>query len=131
VITTNIKNSFGLSFRKVRCLGHLWCLHDNYENFVHIGSHNENLLMGWVHTYSNHWCNGTILIHFLLCMKILLFSSLVCRTPTLAKCGGEAQHLEKSGVGVLRDSRMFRARQQGPKHLTLGCSWCHWKGLEV
>jgi hypothetical protein len=34
-----------------------------------------------------------------------------CRTPTLAKCGGEAQHLEKSGVGVLRDSRMFRARQ--------------------
>jgi hypothetical protein len=33
-----------------------------------------------------------------------------CRTPTLAKCGGEAQHLEKSGVGVLRDSQMFRAR---------------------
>jgi hypothetical protein len=54
-----------------------------------------------------------------------------CRTPTLAKCGGEAQHLQKSGVGVLRDSRMFRARQQGPKHLALGCSWCHWKGLEV
>jgi hypothetical protein len=54
-----------------------------------------------------------------------------CRTPTLAKCGGEAQHLEKSGVGVLRDSRMFRAWQQGPKHLALGWSWCHWKGLEV
>jgi hypothetical protein len=34
-----------------------------------------------------------------------------CRTPILAKCGGEAQHLEKLGVGVLRDSRMFRARQ--------------------
>jgi hypothetical protein len=47
---------------------------------------------------------------------------LICRTPTLAKCGGEAQHLEKSGVGVLRDSRMFRARQQGAKHLALGCS---------
>jgi hypothetical protein len=54
-----------------------------------------------------------------------------CRNPTLAKCGGEAQHLEKSGVGVLRDSRMFRARQQGEKHLALGCSWCHWKGLET
>jgi hypothetical protein len=54
-----------------------------------------------------------------------------CRTPTLAKCGGEAQHLEKSGVGVLRDSRMFKARHQGPKDLALGCSWCHWKGLEV
>jgi hypothetical protein len=25
---------------------------------------------------------------------------------------------------------MFRARQQGPKHLALGCSWCHWKGLK-
>jgi hypothetical protein len=54
-----------------------------------------------------------------------------CRNPTLAKCGGEAQHLEKLGVGVLRDSWMFRARQQGAKHLTLGCSWCRWKGLET
>jgi hypothetical protein len=54
-----------------------------------------------------------------------------CRNPTLAKCGGEAQHLEKLRFGVLRDSRMFRARQQGAKHLALGCSWCHWKGLET
>jgi len=35
------------------------------------------------------------------------------------------------GLGVLRDSRMFRVRQQRPKHLALRCSWCHWKGLEV
>jgi hypothetical protein len=55
----------------------------------------------------------------------------LCRNPTLAKCGGEAQHLEKLGFGVLRDSQMFRARQQDPKHLTLVCSWCHWKGLEA
>jgi hypothetical protein len=54
-----------------------------------------------------------------------------CRNPNLAKCGGEAQHLEKWGFGVLRDSRMFRARQQGAKHLALGCSWRHWKGLET
>jgi hypothetical protein len=54
-----------------------------------------------------------------------------CRNPTLAKCGGEAQHLEKVRIGVLRDSQMFRARQQGPKHLALGCSWCHWKGFEA
>jgi hypothetical protein len=54
-----------------------------------------------------------------------------CRNPTLAKCGGEAQHLEKLGVGVLRDSQMFRARQQGAKHLALGCSCCRWKGLEM
>jgi hypothetical protein len=51
-----------------------------------------------------------------------MVTQLNCRTPTLAKCGGEAQHLEKSGVGVLRDSRMFRAQQQGAKHLALGCS---------
>ncbi len=54
-----------------------------------------------------------------------------CRNPTLAKCGGEAQHFQSWGFGVLRDSRMFRARQQGPKHLALRCSWCHWKGLET
>jgi hypothetical protein len=38
---------------------------------------------------------------------------------------------KKWGVGVLRDFQMFRARQQGPKHLALRCSWCHWKGLEA
>jgi hypothetical protein len=54
-----------------------------------------------------------------------------CRNPNLAKCGGEAQHLEKLRFGVLRDSRMLRARQQGAKHLALGCSWCRWKGLET
>jgi len=46
VIITNIKNNFGLSFRKARHLGHLWCLHDDCENFVHIGSCNEIF-----------WCN--------------------------------------------------------------------------
>jgi hypothetical protein len=49
----------------------------------------------------------------------------------LAKCGGEAQHSQSWGLGVRRDSRMFRVRQEGPKHLTLRCSWCHWKGLEA
>jgi hypothetical protein len=38
---------------------------------------------------------------------------------------------KKWGFGVLRDSRMFRAQQKGPKHLALSCSWCHWKGLEA
>jgi len=33
-----------------------------------------------------------------------------CRNPTLAKCGGEAQHFQSWGLGVLRDSRMFTAR---------------------
>jgi hypothetical protein len=34
-----------------------------------------------------------------------------CRNPTLAKCTGESQHSQSWGLGVLRDSRMFRARQ--------------------
>jgi hypothetical protein len=38
---------------------------------------------------------------------------------------------KKWGFGVLRDSRMFRVRHKGPKHLALGSSWCHWKGLEA
>ncbi len=41
VITTNIKNSFGQNFRKTRCLGHLCCVRDDYENFVHRDFHNE------------------------------------------------------------------------------------------
>jgi hypothetical protein len=41
VITTNIKNSFGLNFRKVCCLGHLLCVQDDCENFLHLGSRNE------------------------------------------------------------------------------------------
>jgi hypothetical protein len=39
-----------------------------------------------------------------------------------------------SKVGDLEsrlDSRMFKARQQGSKHLALRFSWRHWKGLEV
>ncbi len=63
--------------------------------------------------------------------SILLDSHLNCRNPTLAKCGGEAQHLEKVGIGVLRDSRKLRRRFARPKNLALGCSWCHWKGLET
>jgi hypothetical protein len=54
-----------------------------------------------------------------------------CRNLTLAKCGGEAQHFQSWGFRVLRDSRMFGVLQQGLKHLALGCSWCHWKGLEA
>jgi hypothetical protein len=41
VITTNIKNSFDLSFTKTCCLHHLRCLHDDYVNFVRVGSCNE------------------------------------------------------------------------------------------
>jgi hypothetical protein len=55
----------------------------------------------------------------------------VVATPLWPSVGGEAQHFQSWGFGVLRDSRMFRVQQQGPKHLALMCSWCHWKGLEA
>ncbi len=54
-----------------------------------------------------------------------------CRNLTLAKCAGEAQHLEKVGIGVLRDSQKLKRRFGKTKHLALRCSWCHWKGLET
>jgi hypothetical protein len=55
----------------------------------------------------------------------------LCRNPNLAKCGVKPNTWKSWGFGVLRDSRMSRARQQDPKQLALGCSWCHWKGLEA
>jgi hypothetical protein len=52
-------------------------------------------------------------------------------TPLWPSVGVKPNTWKSWGLGVLRDSRMFRARQQGAKHLALGCSWCHWKGLET
>jgi hypothetical protein len=52
-------------------------------------------------------------------------------TPLWPSVGVKPNTWKSWGFGVLRDSRMFRARQKGPKHLALGCSWCHWKGLET
>jgi hypothetical protein len=52
-------------------------------------------------------------------------------TLTWPSVGVKPNTWKSWGFGVLRDSRMFRARQQDPKHIALGCSWCHWKGLEA
>jgi hypothetical protein len=46
-------------------------------------------------------------------------------TLTWPSVGVKPNTWKELGFGVLRDSRMFRARQQGAKHLALGCSWCH------
>jgi hypothetical protein len=51
--------------------------------------------------------------------------------PHFGQVWGEAQYFQSWGFGVLWDFWMFRAQQQGPKHLALMCSWCHWKGLET
>jgi hypothetical protein len=52
-------------------------------------------------------------------------------TLTWPSVGVKPNTWKELGFGVLRDSRTFRARQKGAKHLALGCSWCHWKGLET
>jgi hypothetical protein len=41
VITTNIKNGFGLSFTKAPCLGHLHYMQDGYKHFVRCAFRNE------------------------------------------------------------------------------------------
>jgi hypothetical protein len=46
LVTTNIKNSFGLSFKKARCLGHLWCVQDDCENSLCSATHNETFWCG-------------------------------------------------------------------------------------
>jgi hypothetical protein len=69
VITTNNKNSFGLSFRKARWLGHLQCLHDDCDNFVGIGSRKEIL-----------WCDECTHILMLGNMAFFAFaSSFACK----------------------------------------------------
>ncbi len=40
VITTNIKNTFGLNLKKFQCLGHL---HYDYNCFIHFNVHNETV----------------------------------------------------------------------------------------
>jgi hypothetical protein len=52
-------------------------------------------------------------------------------TVTWPSVGVKHNTWKSWGFGVLRDSWMFRARQQGAKHLALGCSWCRWKVLET
>jgi hypothetical protein len=59
------------------------------------------------------------------------FDSRPVATLLCPSVGVKPNTWKKWGFGILRDSRMFRARQQGPKHLVLRCSWCHWKGLEA
>jgi len=64
--------------------------------------------------------------------KVMIVQSLgSVATPLWPSVGVKPNTWKSWRLGVFRDSRMFRARQQGEKHLALGCSWCHWKGLET
>jgi hypothetical protein len=104
------------------------------QELTHVGT--KNLLMGVV--FLTHYQtlglekNCSRIFILVTNYQILVFGIKgLCHNRTLAKCGVEAQHLQSWGFGVLRDSRMLRVRQQGPKHIALGCSWCHWKDLET
>jgi hypothetical protein len=44
--TSNIKNSFGLGFRTMKCLGHLCCQNDSCPLFQHSSTHNEGTWSG-------------------------------------------------------------------------------------
>jgi hypothetical protein len=48
----------------------------------------------------------------------------ICHNPTLAKCGGEAQHFQSWGFGVLRDSRISELDRKAQNTL-------HWGVLGV
>jgi hypothetical protein len=111
-IQLNKFNNLLGSFLPSQCLCHM-----NVEVFTTLKTFHSNI------------CFWHISSLFLPLSYSKLCPSTICRNPTLAKCGGEAQHFQSWGFGVLRDSRMFRVQQKGPKHLALKCSWCHWKGL--
>jgi hypothetical protein len=82
-------------------------------------------------------CKKTLLASFLsrllenIWVKLTFPYALSVATLLWPSVGVKPNTWKKWGFGVLRDSRMFRARQQGPKHLALRCSWCHWKGIEA
>ncbi len=80
--------------------------------------------------HSYHW---TCLCFFFLSWLLwgLWFSPINVATLLWPSVGVKPNTWKKWGFGVLRDSWMFRVRQQGPKHLALRCFWCHWKGLEA
>jgi len=73
----------------------------------------------WVQIYGDYW-------YFMKRNHILCVATL-----TWPSVGVKPNTWKSWGFGVLRDSRIFRARQQDSKHLALRCSWCHWKGLEA
>jgi len=55
----------------------------------------------------------------------------LCRNPTLAKCGGEAQHLEKVRIWSPSGLLNVQSSTARPKTPRIGVFWCHWKGLEA
>jgi len=78
-----LKIVLGLSFRKIHCLGHLHCVHDDCENFVRSACCNETF-----------WCSDNVHILVVGKIQLILFTSLFgwkfCHVPPfyIAGCYG-------------------------------------------
>ncbi len=74
--------------------------------WIVISQQTQNDLIEWLAPLKGKLCSR------MLGWKLACF--LLCRNPTLAKCGGEAQHLEKVGIGVVATLAFgLRLRQGG------------------
>jgi hypothetical protein len=65
------------------------------------------------------------------CTLLPIVVVLGCRNPTFGRVWGWHSHFRNGDLGVFRDSRNFRVRFQGSKHLALKRSSCHLKPIEV
>ncbi len=54
-----------------------------------------------------------------------------CRNPTLRRVWEWDSHSQNGNLGVNRDSRNFKVRLQGSKHLALWRSLYHWKYIKT
>jgi hypothetical protein len=54
----------------------------------------------------------------------------LCCNPTFGRVWGWHSHSQNGDLGIPEDSRNFRVRLQGSKHLALCCSLYHWKALK-
>ncbi len=88
----------------------------------------ENLLQALYSYFSNSLEHH---LEFIKLVEILEIRGLNVATLTWPSVGVKPNTWKSWGFGVLRNSRMLRARQQREKHLALGCYWCRWKGLET
>jgi len=75
--------------------------------------------------------NHPILNQCLVLMCMQLEKNVNVATPLWTNCEDETHTPKKWELGVLWDSRNFRARHQKEKHLGLRCYVYRWKGLEV
>ncbi len=64
--------------------------------------------------------DATVVIYCDNISSILLAKNPICRNPTLAKCGGEAQHLEKLEVGSLPGLPNVQSSTARPKTPHIG-----------